>query len=468
MMATNGRRRNGNGTGAEDIAEAIHRMVDAMQPPVATQTRQAVGPVRVEDFLRHKPTEFSSKASPDEADAWMRKCEKIFRVMDCTDEQRLNFASYLLIDDAEHWWTGMQQQMQNRAEQVNWTNFRTRFLEKYFPDTAKQDREAEFLALQQGSMTVQEYVNKFEHLARFYSQAVTEEWRCLKFERGLRHELKRVVVPLRERQFPVLVEQAKSAEQLEKDPDPVARRQKSVAEARQMKKPYSRPTWTRPEFKCYQCGGAHLKRNYPQLTSKTGGTGFIRKCYICDQPGHYADKCPNKKDIIVRKIVAPAIEKPKATGRVFAMTSTEATQSGNLILQQCLLMGHKVLVLFDSGATHSFISDECARRLNLEKRELGCELIVSTPTSRQIAANAICVGLPIEVVGRRFKVNLICLPLEGLDMILGMDWLTSNYIVIDYGRRSVVFPEREGLKLITSQEAIKEIKGGAMYFMLIA
>jgi len=34
-MATNRRRRNGNG--AEDIVEAIHRMVDAMQPPVAAQ-----------------------------------------------------------------------------------------------------------------------------------------------------------------------------------------------------------------------------------------------------------------------------------------------------------------------------------------------------------------------------------------------------------------------------------------------
>jgi len=65
--------------------------------------------------------------------------------------------------------------MQTREEQVDWTSFRTRFLEKYFPDTARQDREAEFLTLQQGDMIVQEYVNKFEHLARYYSQTITEE-----------------------------------------------------------------------------------------------------------------------------------------------------------------------------------------------------------------------------------------------------------------------------------------------------
>ena len=69
-----------------------------------------------------------------------------------------------------------------------------------------QDREAKFLALQLGDMSAQEYVNKFEHLARYSSQNMTEEWRCLKFERGLKHELKKVVTPLRERRFPVLVE----------------------------------------------------------------------------------------------------------------------------------------------------------------------------------------------------------------------------------------------------------------------
>jgi len=101
--------------------------------------------------------------------------------MNCVDEQKLAFVVYLLNNDAEYWWAGMQRQMQTRDEPVNWANFRTRFLEKYFPDTAKQDKEAEFLAQQQGNMSVQEYINKFEHLVRYYSQAITEEWRCLMF-----------------------------------------------------------------------------------------------------------------------------------------------------------------------------------------------------------------------------------------------------------------------------------------------
>jgi len=106
-------------SGADDIAGAIHRIVDAMQPPVAAQPRTTIAPIRVptvEDFLRHKPAEFTGKASPNEADAWLCKCEKIFRVMNCEDEQKLLFATYLLNEDAEYWWTGMQQQMETREE----------------------------------------------------------------------------------------------------------------------------------------------------------------------------------------------------------------------------------------------------------------------------------------------------------------------------------------------------------------
>jgi len=129
-------RRKRNEAGADEIAQTIHRMVDAMQP-VAAQPRAIVPPTRpvtMEDVLKHKPSKFNDKVTPDEAHAWLRECEKIFRVLACTEAQQLSFATFLLVGDAEYWWMGMQQQMQTCQEEVNWTNFRTRFLEKYFPD----------------------------------------------------------------------------------------------------------------------------------------------------------------------------------------------------------------------------------------------------------------------------------------------------------------------------------------------
>ena len=182
-----------------------------------------VRPVTMEDFMRHKPAKFTGKATLDEADAWLRECEKIFRVIECTEAQKLTFATFLLVTEAEYWWMGMQQQMQNRDEEVTWTSFRTRFLEKYFPDSAKHEREVEFLTLQQGNLSVQAYVERFGYPSRFYSQTVTEEWHCRKFEGGLKHELRRFIVSLIVREFPILVEQAKSVEQLEMWPSRVSR-----------------------------------------------------------------------------------------------------------------------------------------------------------------------------------------------------------------------------------------------------
>ena len=88
-------------------------------------------------------------------------------------------------------------------------------------------------------------------------------------------------------------------------------------------------------------------------------------------------------------------------------------------------------MLYDSGATHSFVSNECVRRLRLVIQELGCELIVVTPTSGEVSTSFVCEGCPMEVAGCRFKVNIICLPMEGLNVILGMNWLSRNHIVID-------------------------------------
>jgi len=93
-----------NNVGADEIAQVIHRMVDAMQPIVA-QPRAMVAPTRpvsVEDFMRHNPLKFTGKSTLDEADAWLRKCEKICRVINCTDAQKLAFVSFLLVADAEY------------------------------------------------------------------------------------------------------------------------------------------------------------------------------------------------------------------------------------------------------------------------------------------------------------------------------------------------------------------------------
>nr|KYP61975.1 hypothetical protein KK1_016490 [Cajanus cajan] len=118
----------------------------------------------------------------------------------------------MLVGEAEHWWRGTHHMMTTRRVVDDWESFKRVFLEKYFPESVRHAKQAEFIQLHQGGLSVLEYAMRFEHLAYFYSQAISEAWKCRQFAEGLRQELKRVVVPMAITEFPALVEKAKVVE----------------------------------------------------------------------------------------------------------------------------------------------------------------------------------------------------------------------------------------------------------------
>ena len=83
--------------------------------------------------------------------------------------------------------------------------------------------------------------------------------------------------------------------------------------------------------------------------------------------------------------------------------------------------GKTLTVLYDSGASHSFIAHSCMTALQIPIFELPYDLIVSTPTNEPIRTSHVYMNVPLLIEGRVFVTSLICLPLSGLDIIQGMD-----------------------------------------------
>ena len=92
--------------------------------------------------------------------------------------------------------------------------------------------------------------------------------------------------------------------------------------------------------------------------------------------------------------------------------------------------------------------------------------MVSTPVSGLVKTSSLCARCPMEVEGCIYKVNLICLPLQELKLILGMNWLSSNCILIDCREKKLLFPNSEEPELLSSQGVMKEIQGGTQCFII--
>jgi hypothetical protein len=77
-------------------------------------------------------------------------------------------------------------------------------------------------------------------------------------------------------------------------------------------------------------------------------------------------------------------------------------------------------VLFDSGASHSFISATYDGKHNLPLALLRCQIIVSSPGG-DMPARQLCPKVNLKIRGVNFVTNLIALESKGIDVILGMD-----------------------------------------------
>ena len=107
--------------------------------------------------------------------------------------------------------------------------------------------------------------------------------------------------------------------------------------------------------------------------------------------------------------------------RTFNMTVQDAVQNTDVIVGTLLLNSEHVNVLFDSGATKSFISQDFAKRLKLNAVPLREVLQVKIVNKEIIHVNQVHPKCKLKLEGKVFEVDLIPFALGEFDIILGMD-----------------------------------------------
>jgi len=156
---------------------------------------------------------------------------------------------------------------------------------------------------------------------------------------------------------------------------------------------------------------------------------------------------------------------------VFALAGTQTANEDRLIRGTCFINSIPLIGIIDTGATHCFIAADCALKLGLVMSSMNGKMVVETPTKGSVTTSLVCLKYPLSIFGRDFTMDLVCLPLSGMDAILGMNWLEFNYVHINYFSKTVRFSsvEEEGeTEFLTTKKLKQLMHDGIQMFSLMA
>jgi hypothetical protein len=108
----------------------------------------------------------------------------------------------------------------------------------------------------------------------------------------------------------------------------------------------------------------------------------------------------------------------------------------SVVLGEFLVEFTPATVLFDSGASHSFIATSFVEKHGIPTAHLEIPLVLLCQLK--------CSQVRILLSGVVFLADLAILPSQGIDVILGMDWLTKHKGIISCEDKTVLLTDHQG------------------------
>jgi hypothetical protein len=168
---------------------------------------------------------------------------------------------------------------------------------------------------------------------------------------------------------------------------------------------------------------------------------------MCWLTGHFTWQCPTRTTTPgAGNQVKPQGQQNFMRGRVNHMTSEEAQQAPDVVLSMFLASSHPATILFNSGASHSFISSCFVAKHSLPIVTMKHTMHVSSPGG-EMRTKHICPVVSISIRRVDFPSNLILLDSKGIDIILSMDWLSKYDGVIQCAKKAVKLTKKDGISI---------------------
>ncbi|XP_024024260.1 uncharacterized protein LOC112092398 [Morus notabilis] len=370
------------------------------------------------EYMRSSIPVFTNAGGPEEAEYWFESVSKHLSTMGVPDEYWVEFAAFKFEGPAGAWWKHIRR-MQD-VEGMTWEQFEALFNEQFFSQSYRDETAMEFMGLQQGEMTVREYEARFNELSRFAPSLIeSERMKCLKFEKGLKGVIR------------LLVDRAVSGKT---SGGPQRNNRKSRDQGQ-------------------GSGGVPSGSSGSSGSGKNGPYSF--KCHHCGELWHIKRNCPIRGQMSTQpqQQYRPGNQKPnnnergkgKALGQMHTMAGgSSGAHAGNLVVEGMVPISHSFArVLFDTGATHTFVSASFVKILGLKPDDLETLMFISSPLGR-VEVTSACRSCVITIGSEKLKADLIILPMNQFDVVLGMDWLSTYGAIVDCHRMRVTLTTGSG------------------------
>jgi hypothetical protein len=112
----------------------------------------------------------------------------------------------------------------------------------------------------------------------------------------------------------------------------------------------------------------------------------------------------------------------KKTGRVYYTQVATTLEGEPVMMGTFLVANHLAVILFYSGASHTFISKTFVEKYCIHCTESRDGFVIHSPGG-QIFTKEIVFHIPVTLAGREFPTNMIVIKGQDIDAILGMNWL---------------------------------------------
>nr|GMD63279.1 Transposon Ty3-G Gag-Pol polyprotein [Ipomoea batatas] len=449
-------------------------------PPIIQATQ---GPPRFHSMKLELPKFDGSNPS-----GWLFRATEYFEFHDTPDAQRVRISSFTMKGKASEWY----QWMKRNELLTTWENFQ-RQVELRFGPSRFEDYQGKLSKLLQRT-TVTEYQSEFEYLMNKVT-GISESILISMFIAGLKSHIRRELQRARPTSlmetFALAREYEVHHEELRME---LSRERRSVPWWQNKNITSITPTSSN-NISSTNVGVSQLpatttlplpsnrtqnktanstlpiRRLTPQEMREKRAKGL---CYNCDQQYTTNHRCQSKFLLLLGTDDGEDEGDNAEVGELPTHMSDEETivlgdisslhamtGPGNPRSLQLWgqVGGDQIQVLIDGGSTHNFIQPSIAERLNLATKQV-TPFRVYIGNGDSLACTYCCQNATLVMQGNEFEVDLYILPIQGPDVVLGVQWLQSlGKVTHDYANLTMEFNWKgknialTGIKSLNSRQA---------------